>query len=74
METLCPATVKAPVRLCVLTLALTVQGALLPEMDIDAQLTFDAVDTCGQSTGTGVIVIVPEAPGGSALILFVLNP
>src|SRR5579859_2724249 len=57
-----PATVKAPTRLSAPALALTVQGAVLPEIDIDAQPTLDAAVVDGQSPGVGVIAIVPEAP------------
>jgi hypothetical protein len=55
-------------------LELTVQGAVLPEVDIDAQTTFDAVDVGGQPLGAAVIAIIPEAPAEPALMLLVLNP
>ena len=69
-----PATVKVPLRLSTPALTLTVQGAVLPEIDIDAQLTLDAAVVGGQSPGVGVIAIVPEAPVEPALMLVVLKP
>ena len=69
-----PATVKVPLRLTTPALALTVQGAVLPEIDIDAQLTLDEAVVGGQSPGVGVIVILPEAPLEAGLTLVVLNP
>ena len=74
IATLCPATVKLPLRLCVPAFTLTVQGAALPETEIEAQLTLDVADAAGQSLGTAVIVILPEAPVGGALMVAVLNP
>src|ERR1700736_4013719 len=61
-------------RLCALALALTVQGAVTPEADMDAQLTFDVAGAGGQSLGEGVIVILPEAPAEPELMLALLNP
>jgi hypothetical protein len=72
--TACPATVNVPVRLCDPEVEVIVQGAVLPEMDIEAQLTLDEAEAGGQSPGTGVIVILPEAPAEPALMLLVLNP
>jgi len=69
-----PAMVKEPLRLRRPPLAVTVQGAVLPEIEIDAQLTFETAEPGGQSPGLGVIVMLPEAPAGPALMLLVLSP
>jgi hypothetical protein len=69
-----PATVKAPLRLSTPALGLTVQGAVLLEIDIDAQLTLEEPVVGRQSPGVGVIVILPEAPLEAALILVLLSP
>jgi hypothetical protein len=74
IATLWPATVKVPLRLCGPTFEVTVHGAVLPEIDTDAQLTLDVADAGGQSLGTGVIVMLPAAPPEPALMLVVLNP
>jgi hypothetical protein len=72
--TACPATVNVPLRVCDPLVAVIVQGAALPEIDIEAQLTLDEAEVGGQSPGTGVIVIPPEAPADTAEMLLVLNP
>jgi hypothetical protein len=74
IATVWPAIVKFPLRLCEPPLALTDQGAVLPETEIDAQPTFEVADVGGQSLGIGVIVIDPAAPPAPALMLFVLKP
>jgi hypothetical protein len=55
-------------------LTLTVQGAVLFEIDMDAQLTLDDAVVGGQSPGVGVIVMLPVAPLEPALMLVVLSP
>jgi hypothetical protein len=54
-------------------LALTTQVALVPDIDIDAQLTLDETDAA-QLVTSGVTVMAPEAPTEPALILLTLNP
>ena len=74
IATLCPATVKLPLRFWTPALALTVQGAVLPAIETEAQPTFEPADAGGQSPGSGVIVMLPEAPAGPALMLVLLSP
>ena len=65
---------KIPLRVCAPELALTVQGAVLPEIDTDAQPTFELAVVDGQSLGEGVTVMLPAAPPAPALMLVVLKP
>ena len=74
IATPCPAIVKTALRLCAPKLPVMAQGAALPEIEIDAQLTLDPAEVGGQSPGTGVIAMLPDAPAEPALMLFVLNP
>ena len=55
-------------------LALTVHGAVLPEIDTDAQATFELAEVGAQSPGDDVMMMLPAAPPEPALMMVALKP